>query len=258
MREFMLDMDRMPNHVAIIMDGNGRWATKHNVPRLVGHNAGMESMKEIVRCSSDLGIKYLTVYAFSTENWKRSQDEVSGIFKLLVKFVKLDLSELNEKNVIVKVLGDYSVIPDAAKKSMDKTLETTKNNTGMQFNIALNYGSRDEITRAVRGIVSDVESGAFKDKFGDASKSTDDLASMIDESVISRYLYTGDENGNVPDPDLIIRTSGEERLSNFMLWQSAYSEFAFTDVLWPDFTPEVYKEMLEAYQQRDRRFGGRK
>lgn len=240
----MLDLNKMPTHVAIIMDGNGRWATRNKVSRLTGHNAGMESMKEIVRCSSDLGIKYLTVYAFSTENWKRSEEEVSGIFKLLVKFVKLDLSELDEKNVKVRILGDYSVIPDAARRSLDKTLETTKNNTGLQFNIALNYGSRDEITNAVNNICRDVIDGKIKEE--------------ITEDIISRYLYTGDDNGNIPDPDLIIRTSGEERLSNFMLWQSAYSEFEFTDVLWPDFTPEIYKEMLERYQQRDRRFGGRK
>jgi undecaprenyl diphosphate synthase len=241
----MLDLNRMPVHVAIIMDGNGRWATKHKVSRLTGHNAGMESMKEIVRCSSDLGIKYLTVYAFSTENWKRSAEEVSGIFKLLVKFVRLDLSELDEKNVRVRVLGDYSVIPEAARRSLDKTLKTTADNTGMQFNIALNYGSRDEIQRAVRHIAEDVEAGRLQ-------------AADVSEELIGRYLFTGDENGNVPDPDLIIRTSGEERLSNFMLWQSAYSEFEFTDVLWPDFTPEIYKGMLEDFQQRDRRFGGRK
>lgn len=240
----MLDLNKMPTHVAIIMDGNGRWATRNKVSRLTGHNAGMESMKEIVRCSSDIGIKYLTVYAFSTENWKRSEEEVSGIFKLLVKFVKLDLSELDEKNVKVRILGDYSVIPDAARRSLDKTLETTKNNTGLQFNIALNYGSRNEITNAVNNICRDVIDGKIKEE--------------ITEDIISRYLYTGDDNGNIPDPDLIIRTSGEERLSNFMLWQSAYSEFEFTDALWPDFTPEIYKEMLERYQQRDRRFGGRK
>ena len=153
----MLDLNKMPTHVAIIMDGNGRWATKHKVPRLAGHNAGMESMKEIVRCASDLGIKYLTVYAFSTENWKRSEDEVSGIFKLLVKFVKLDLDELDEKNVKVKVLGDYKVIPDGAEKSLERTLKTTADNTGMQFNIALNYGGRGEITRAVNHIMEDMK-----------------------------------------------------------------------------------------------------
>lgn len=240
----MLDLNKMPTHVAIIMDGNGRWATKHKVPRLAGHNAGMESMTEIVRCASDLGIKYLTVYAFSTENWKRSEDEVSGIFKLLVKFVKLDLDELDEKNVKVKVLGDYSVIPAASEKSLERTLETTADNTGMQFNIALNYGGRDEITRAVNHILEDMKAGKVEGEI------TDDM--------ISHYLYTGDETGNVPDPDLIIRTSGEKRLSNFMLWQGAYSEFVFSDALWPDFTPEIFKEMLEEYQHRDRRFGGRK
>ena len=240
----MLNLERMPRHVAIIMDGNGRWAKQRGVPRLVGHNAGMEAMKEIVRRSSDLGIEYLTVYAFSTENWKRTEEEVSGIFRLLVKFVKLDLHELVEKNVRVCTLGDYSVIPDAARKSLEQTLEATKDNTGLQFNIALNYGSRAEIVRAVNRIAEDRDAGKIPPE--------------ITEELISRYLYTGDECGNVPDPDLIIRTSGEERLSNFLLWQSAYSEFVFTDVLWPDFSPEIYEEMIEIYQSRDRRFGGRK
>ncbi|MBQ1490036.1 MAG: isoprenyl transferase [Eubacterium sp.] len=240
----MLNLERMPRHVAIIMDGNGRWAKQHGVPRLVGHNAGMEAMKEIVRRSSDLGIEYLTVYAFSTENWKRTEEEVSGIFRLLVKFVKLDLHELVEKNVRVCTLGDYSVIPDAARKSLEQTLEATKDNTGLQFNIALNYGSRAEIVRAVNRIAEDRDAGKIPPE--------------ITEELISRYLYTGDECGNVPDPDLIIRTSGEERISNFLLWQSAYSEFVFSDVLWPDFSPEIYEEMIEIYQSRDRRFGGRK
>lgn len=240
----MLDMNRMPRHVAVIMDGNGRWAKKNKVNRLAGHNAGMEVMKDIVRRSSDLGIKYLTVYAFSTENWKRSLEEVSGIFKLLVKFVNLDLEELNRENVRVKALGEYREIPEGALKSLENTLETTKNNTGLQFNIALNYGSRKEITRSVNKLVEKKISGEIK---GD-----------ITEEMISKYLYTGEENGNVPDPDLIIRTSGEERLSNFLLWQSAYSEFVFTDTLWPDFTPDEYEKLIEEFQNRDRRFGGRK
>lgn len=225
------------------MDGNGRWAEREGVSRIKGHTAGMEAMKEIVRRSSDLGIKYLTVYAFSTENWKRTMEEVSGIFKLLVKFVKLDLSELDEKNVRVRVLGDYSVIPDAARKSLDKTLETTKDNTGMQFNVAINYGSRAEIVRGVNSIAEKIRSG--------------EIEGEVTEEMISRSLYTGDENGNIPDPDLIIRTSGEERLSNFLLWQSAYSEFEFTDLLWPDFTPDAYEALLEDYTKRSRRFGGR-
>ena len=240
----MLDKDRIPAHVAIIMDGNGRWAQKRNLPRVMGHNAGMEAMQEIVRCASDLGVRYLTVYAFSTENWKRSGEEVTGIFQLLVKFVKLDLDELNEKNVRVRAFGDWSAIPEAARRSMEQTLNTTAQNTGMQFNIALNYGSRLEIVRAVNRIAEKVRAG--------------EITGEITEEMISRHLYSGDENGNIPDPDVIIRTSGEERLSNFMLWQAAYSEFVFTDVLWPDFTPEVFVSLLEEFQGRDRRFGGRK
>lgn len=240
----MIDKDRIPTHVAIIMDGNGRWATKRALPRLAGHNAGMQAMKEIVKASSTLGIKYLTVYAFSTENWKRSDDEVSGIFKLLVKYVDSELSELHENNVKVRILGDYKVVPKVAVDRLEKSLLTTAENTGLQFNIALNYGSRAEIIRAVNHIKTDVEAGKIN--------------SEITEETIARYLYTGEENGNIPDPDLIIRTSGEERLSNFMLWQSAYSEFEFTDVLWPDFTPAEFQRLIEQYQKRDRRFGGRK
>ena len=242
----MLDKNRIPAHVAIIMDGNGRWAKKKNLPRLAGHNAGMLAMKEIVKASSSLGIKYLTVYAFSTENWKRSQEEVGGIFKLVVKYVASELDELHANHVRVRIMGDYKQVPEAARKSLEKSLETTKENTGLQFNIALTYGSRAEITRAVNRIRDDLKKGVLL-----ADKE-------ITEELISEYLYTGNENGNIPDPDLIIRTSGEERLSNFMLWQSAYSEFAFTDVLWPDFSPEEFERILEEYQSRDRRFGGRK
>lgn len=242
----MLDKERIPAHIAIIMDGNGRWAKRKGLPRIAGHNAGMMSMKEIVKASSTLGVKYLTVYAFSTENWKRSAEEVGGIFKLVVKYVDSELAELHENNVKVKILGDYSAVPKAAVDRLEKSLETTKNNTGLQFNIALNYGSRAEIVRAVNNIKRDMDNGVL----------SADLE--ITEELISRYLYTGTENGDIPDPDLIIRTSGEERLSNFMLWQSAYSEFGFTDVLWPDFTPAEYERMIEAYQNRDRRFGGRK
>ena len=242
----MIDKNRIPTHIAIIMDGNGRWAAKRGLPKMAGHNAGMLAMKEIVKASDIPGVKYLTVYAFSTENWKRSQDEVGGIFKLVVKYVDSELAELHQNNVKVKILGDYRVVPKVAVDRLEKSLETTRNNTGLQFNIALNYGSRAEIVRAVNNIKRDVETGRL----------TEDIE--ITEEIISRYLYTGDENGNIPDPDLIIRTSGEERLSNFMLWQSAYSEFEFTDVLWPDFTPQEYEKLIEQYQKRDRRFGGRK
>ena len=213
---------------------------------MAGHNAGMLAMKEIVKESSRLGIEHLTVYAFSTENWKRSEEEVSGIFRLLVRYVDSELRELHENNVRVKILGDYSVIPRAAVERLEKTLAMTCENTGLRFNIALNYGSRAEIVRAVNRIREDMKSGKIQEVV------------ELNEELISRYLYTGDENGNIPDPDLIIRTSGEERLSNFMLWQSAYSELAFTDVLWPEFTPEEFRRLLEQYQNRDRRFGGRK
>ena len=242
----MLDREKIPAHIAIIMDGNGRWAKAKGVPRVAGHNAGMQAMKEIVKASSQLGVKHLTVYAFSTENWKRSAEEVGGIFKLVVKYVNSELAELHKNNVKVRILGDYTQVPKPAVESLEKSLETTKNNTGLQFNIALNYGSRAEIVRAVNLIERDKKAGVL------------DPAMEITEELISRYLYTGAENGDIPDPDLIIRTSGEERLSNFMLWQSAYSEFGFTDVLWPDFTPAEYERMIEAYQNRERRFGGRK
>ncbi|MCR5482757.1 MAG: isoprenyl transferase [Clostridia bacterium] len=239
----MLDMQRIPKHVAIIMDGNGRWAKKHGVLRVAGHNAGMLAMKEIVKRSSTLGIGHLTVYAFSTENWKRSVEEVSGIFKLLVLYVEKELAELHANNVRVRILGDFSKLPKDAREAVDRALVTTENNTGLQFNIALNYGSRDEITRGVQKLASDVAEGIIK-------------ADEITEEMISKSLFTGILG--IPDPDLIIRTSGEERISNFLLWQMAYSEFVFTDVLWPDFTPEEYEKCIEVFQSRDRRFGGRK
>lgn len=241
----MSQKTKIPQHVAIIMDGNGRWAEKNKTTRIAGHNQGMYAMKEIIKRADVLGIKYLTVYAFSTENWKRSQEEVGGIFKLLVKFVASELAELNENNVKVHMLGDYRQIPPSAEASIEKALATTARNDGLQFNIALNYGSRAEITRAVRQIGEDLAAGRI-------------TAEDIDEDMVSRHLYTGDENGNIPDPDLIIRTSGEQRLSNFLLWQAAYSEFSFTDSLWPDFTPDEFEEMVEEFTHRGRRFGGRK
>ena len=239
----MLDKDRLPAHVAVIMDGNGRWAKKRNVPRVIGHNAGMKSMIEIVRRASDLGIGHLTVYAFSTENWKRSFEEVSGIFKLLIKFVNSELHELKENNVRLNILGDYTKIPEDAKASVDKALAETSMNTGLKFNIALNYGSRDEMIFSVKKIAQMVKAGEIE-------------VSDIDEALFSANLFTG--LLDIPDPDVIIRTSGEERLSNFLMWQAAYSEFVFTDVLWPDFKPEEFEKCLEEYQSRDRRFGGRK
>lgn len=240
----LLNKERMPAHVAIIMDGNGRWAKGKKLPRAAGHNAGMKTMKKIVDHSDKLGIKYLTVYAFSTENWKRSIAEVTGIFKLLVTYVNSELQELVANNVKVKVLGDYSKIPADAKKSLEKTLEKTKDNTGLQFNIALNYGGRDEIRRAVTAMGEKIKEGSLEPE-------------DVTEELIGQYLFTGSREADTPDPELVIRTSGEMRLSNFLLWQTAYSELVFTDVLWPDFTPEEYEKAICQYQNRDRRFGGR-
>ena len=240
----MLDKDRIPRHVAVIMDGNGRWATKRNLPKMSGHNAGMQAMKEIVKRASTLGIEHLTVYAFSTENWKRSVEEINGIFSLIVVYVAKELKELDENNVKVQVLGDYSMLPEKSVESLEKALKTTENNTGLQFNIALNYGGRDDIRRAVTDIARLAAAGRI---------SPDD----IDEQLISDYLWTGVHHANVPDPELIIRTSGELRLSNYLLWQCAYSEFVITNTLWPDFTPEEFEKCIEVFQGRDRRFGGR-
>ena len=237
-------MERIPKHVAVIMDGNGRWAEKNNVARVIGHNAGMKSMKEIVKRASSLGVEHLTVYAFSTENWKRSVEEVSGIFKLIVVYVDKELRELHKNNVKVKILGDYSMLPDESVDRINRALETTKDNTGMQFNIALNYGSRDEMRKAAVILGEKIKAGELE-------------PSDITEELFSSYLYTGENFANIPDPELVIRTSGEQRLSNYLLWQSAYSEFVFTDTLWPDFTPEVFEMCIEEYQSRNRRFGGR-
>lgn len=238
----MIDQNRIPNHVAIIMDGNGRWAEQRNLPRAMGHNAGMKAMKEIVKRASSLGIRHLTVYAFSTENWKRSTEEVNGIFKLIVTYVDNELRELHANNVKVRILGDYSRLPSDAVTRLEKSLAVTEANTGMQFNIALNYGSRHEIVEAVRRISESVRNGAF-------------TSDEIDEQTISRNLSTG--LAGIPDPDLLIRTSGETRVSNFLLWQIAYSEIVYTQVLWPDFTPDIFEDAIIEYQKRDRRFGGR-
>ena len=228
-----LDMNRIPRHVGIIMDGNGRWAKERGMVRVQGHNAGMKALKEIVKHCDRLGVKYLTVYAFSTENWIRPADEVSGIFKLLVLYVAQELKELDDNNVRVNILGDWSPLPQDAKNSIEKALKTTENNTGLVFNIAVNYGARAEITMAVNSLIAEGRS------------------SVTPEDISSR-LYTA----GMPDPDLIIRTGGEYRLSNFLLWQAAYSELVIRPEYWPDFTPEGFEEAIEEFQGRDRRFGG--
>lgn len=235
-----IDYEKLPAHIAVIMDGNGRWAKKRNLPRLAGHKAGMEALKKIVRRSGELGIEYLTVYAFSTENWKRSTEEVSGIFQILVFYMEREIREIHQNNVKVNILGDYSSLPQKALEAVDRAVVLTKHNTGLQFNIALNYGGRDEIIKATRRLAENAAAGQLSPQ-------------DITEDLFSSQLYTA----GMKDPDLVVRTSGELRLSNFLPWQTAYSEFYFTDTLWPDFDETSYEEAIAAYQHRKRNFGGR-
>ena len=240
--DLTLDPNRIPTHIAIIMDGNGRWAKKRGLPRVAGHKQGMETVKTITKVASDLGVKVLTLYAFSTENWKRPNDEVGFLMDLPVKFFNTFVPELIENNVRVNVMGYAERLPEKTKKAVDDAIEQTKNNTGMILNFALNYGSRAELTTAVQAIASEIEAGNL-------------TSNEITEDTISQALMT---NSVKPynDPELLIRTSGEERISNFLLWQIAYSELVFTDVLWPDFSAADFKENISIFQQRDRRFGG--
>jgi len=229
----------IPNHIAIIMDGNGRWAKKRALPRMAGHHEGMKVVRKITKQANALGVKALTLYAFSTENWKRPKIEVDYLMKLPEEFLTTYLPELIEENVQVRVMGDKNKLPIHTLKAVEKAIEDTKTNDGLVLNFALNYGSRTEIITAVQQIAKDVESGKLNRE-------------EIDESLFSNYLMTQ----TLPDPDLLIRTSGEIRLSNFMLWQLAYTEFWFTDVLWPDFNEQCLLQAIYTYQQRGRRFGG--
>lgn len=238
----MLDMNNIPSSVAIIMDGNGRWAEKRRLPRVMGHNAGMKVMREIVSTASQLGVKFLTVYAFSTENWNRSDEEINGIFKLLIKYVDSELDKIAKNNVKINILGDRERLAQKVNEKIEQAIKRTEKNDGLIFNIALNYGGRDEILRSVKSVCQEVKSGVLQ---------IDD----IDAEKFEKHLYTGELG--VKDPDLIIRTSGEIRISNFLLWQLAYSEMIFVDVLWPDFTPDIFKKTIMEYQRRSRRFGGR-
>lgn len=238
----MLDMNNIPSSVAIIMDGNGRWAEKRRLPRVMGHNAGMKAMREIVSTASQLGVKFLTVYAFSTENWNRSDEEINGIFKLLIKYVDSELDKIAKNNVKINILGDRERLAQKVNEKIEQAIKRTEKNDGLIFNIALNYGGRDEILRSVKSVCQEVKSGVLQ---------IDD----IDAEKFEKHLYTGELG--VKDPDLIIRTSGEIRISNFLLWQLAYSEMIFVDVLWPDFTPDLFKQTIMEYQRRSRRFGGR-
>lgn len=234
-----IDKKNLPKHIGIIMDGNGRWAKKRLQPRLFGHRAGIESLREIIRASSDLGIGALTVYAFSTENWKRSKLEVDGLMKLLVEYFKKEIDELNKNNVKIRILGEKSVLPKEVLSTIEKSESRTVDNKGLSFNVAINYGGRDEIIRGIKALHQDMIMGKC---------SIEDL----NEDKFTEYLFTRD----LEDPDLIIRTSGELRMSNFLIWQSAYSELYFTDILWPDFTKADYYDAICDYQKRKRKFGG--
>ena len=230
----------IPKSIAIILDGNGRWAKKRNLPRAMGHKAGCETLEKTVEDCVRLGVECLTVYAFSTENWKRSAIEVGALMKLLRFYMVKLIDVANRNNVKAVMIGDDSRFEPDIRKGIRKLTEATKNNTGMVFAFAINYGGRDEIKRAVENIVDDVESGKLSKE-------------NISEELISSYLDTDD----LPDPDLLIRTSGELRVSNFLLWQIAYSEFYITDTLWPDFDKEELLKAIESYSHRQRRFRGR-
>lgn len=229
----------IPEHVAIIMDGNGRWAKKRALPRIAGHHEGMKVVRKITKLANKLGIKYLTLYAFSTENWKRPKIEVDYLMKLPEEFLGTFLPELIDENVKVQMMGYKDELPLHTRKAIEKAIDDTKDNNGLILNFALNYGSRAEIIDAVKQVLNDCKSGIINENH-------------IDENIFSTYLMTS----KMTDPDLLIRTSGEIRLSNFMLWQLAYSEFWFTDVLWPDFKEEHLLEAVEIFQGRQRRFGG--
>ena len=226
-----LDEARVPQHVAVIMDGNGRWAKKRALNRLRGHKAGIEAVRETIRAASDSGVRYLTIYSFSTENWKRPQDEVTGLMELFAKTMLAEVDGLHEEHVRVKTIGDSSALPAETRAAFDEAWEKTKNNDGMTLVVAVNYGSRQEIVQAVQKLARE--------------------GGEIDEAAIAGALYTA----GIPDPELLIRTSGEMRVSNFLLWQLAYTEFYCTDVLWPDFNRYEFLKALLSYQARDRRFG---
>ena len=237
-----LDPAKLPRHVAIIMDGNGRWAKKRGMPRTFGHKAGVEALREIIKMSDELGIEALTVYAFSTENWKRSADEVGALMGLLLEYFTKELEELHRKNVRIRILDDIDGMPKGTERqqqALHKAIERTQNNTGLLLNIALNYGGQQEIVRAARILAEQTAQGSLKPE-------------EITPERFASELYTHDE----PEVDLIIRTSGELRLSNFLLWQCAYAEFYITDTLWPDFDREAYLTALQAFAGRNRRFGG--
>ena len=229
----------VPAHVAIIMDGNGRWATQRSLPRIAGHHEGVKTARAIVRAADAVGVRYLTLYAFSTENWNRPEDEVSMLMSLLEHTVQSELPELMERNVRLRVIGRTEGVPSGVRRGIAKVVDGTRDNTGMQLMMAFNYGGRDELLDAFRRLAAEVRDGRLEPE-------------SISEKDVSRVLYTAD----IPDPDLLIRTSGEMRVSNFLLWQIAYTEFWITPALWPDFDARALYRAIVDFQARTRRFGG--
>ncbi len=236
--EYIIDTDNLPKHVAIIMDGNGRWAKKQGRLRIFGHENGSKSLRNIVEASARLGIENLTLYAFSTENWNRPKPEVRTLMKLLISSLKSEINTLHDNNIKLNCIGNLQDLPKSAQEGLEHVIEKTKDNSRMILTLALSYGSRDEIIQAIKGISDKVKNNIIS-------------ICDIDESIINQHLYTR----NLPDVDLLIRTSGEHRISNFLLWQIAYAELYFTDVLWPDFTTSDFHKAIADYQKRERRFG---
>lgn len=234
-----IDVNNIPQHIAIIMDGNGRWARDRFLPRTMGHKEGMKRVIDIVEVAEKLDIKYLSLYAFSTENWKRPKKEITGLMDILVRYIKSELNKIHENDIKIQVMGDISKLPKTPREEVERAINTTKDNSKMILNIGLNYGGRNEIIYGVKNILKDAKEGKITE---------DDITTEL----FSKYLYTKD----LPDPDLLIRPSGELRLSNFMLYQIAYTEFWFSDIYWPDFKEENLYEAIIDYQKRNRRFGG--
>ncbi len=238
LQEQLQKQGKIPDHIAIIMDGNGRWAKKRALPRVAGHHEGVNSVRDVVEACGQVGVKYLTLYTFSTENWKRPKDEVSILMRLLVSSLRDECDRLHANNVRLKTIGDFSALPQDAQDEFLDVIELTKNNTGLTLVLALSYSGRWDILQAVKRIAEDVKSGKIH-------------SGKVDDALITNYLATH----GIPDPDLLVRTSGELRISNFLLWQLAYSEMYVTDVLWPDFRRKELYKAIESYQSRERRFG---
>ncbi|MBD2429885.1 MULTISPECIES: polyprenyl diphosphate synthase [Fischerella] len=233
-----LNPQNLPQHVAVIMDGNGRWATRRGLPRIAGHRQGAKTLKELLRCCKDWGIKALTAYAFSTENWRRPIEEVDFLLHLFERLLRRELTQMHREGVRISFIGDLSLLPKSLQTEMQRSMAQTLYNQAIHFTVAVNYGSRNEIIKACRELAELVQQGELKPQ-------------QINESLVAQHLYTTD----TPEPDLLIRTSGEMRLSNFLLWQLAYTEIYFTDIFWPDFDRTAFHQALLSYQKRDRRFG---